>query len=151
MPHEYAVNGILSLKSDVYSFGVIVLEILSGIRSSNYKVKHPDHDHNLMGQAWTLWKDGRAVGFMDVNLDLTVVPSELLRCLQVGLLCVQKLPEDRPTMSSVVFMLSNESIVLPQPKKTGFFEEESEYHHAYSENESFSNNAMTITLLEARS
>lgn len=91
------------------------------------------------------------MGFMDVNLDLTVVPSELLRCLQVGLLCVQKLPEDRPTMSSVVFMLSNESIALPLPKKTGFFEEESEYHHAYSENESFSNNAMTITLLEARS
>ncbi|WVY94233.1 hypothetical protein V8G54_033321 [Vigna mungo] len=143
MPHEYAVNGILSLKSDVYSFGVIVLEILSGIRSSHYKVKHPDHDHNLMGQAWTSWKDGGAVGFMDVNLDLRVVPSELLRCLQ--------LPEDRPTMSSVVFMLSNESIVLPQPKKTGFFEQESEYHHAYSENESFSNNAMTITLLEARS
>ncbi|XP_022643034.1 G-type lectin S-receptor-like serine/threonine-protein kinase At4g27290 isoform X2 [Vigna radiata var. radiata] len=151
MPHEYAVNGILSLKSDVYSFGVIVLEILSGIRSSHYKVKHPDDDHNLLGQAWTSWKDGRAVGFMDINLDLRVVPSELLRCLQVGLLCVQKLPEDRPTMSSVVFMLSNESIVLPQPKKTGFFEQESEYHHAYSENESFSNNAMTITLLEARS
>ncbi|KAK7331834.1 hypothetical protein VNO80_28575 [Phaseolus coccineus] len=150
MPHEYAVNGILSPKSDVYSFGVIVLEILSGIRSRSYKFKHPDHDHNLLGQAWTLWKDGRAVGFMDVNFDLTVVPSELLRCLQVGLLCVQKLPEDRPTMSSVVFMLSNESIALPQPKQTGFFEEESEYH-GYSEKESFSNNAMTITLLEARS
>ncbi|CAJ1961486.1 unnamed protein product [Sphenostylis stenocarpa] len=149
MPPEYAVSGILSLKSDVYSFGVIVLEILSGIKSSNYKIKRPDHDHNLLGQAWTLWKDGRAVAFMDVNLDLTAVPSELLRCLQVGLLCVQKLPEDRPTMSSVVFMLSNESIALSQPKKPGFFEEETE--HGYSEMESFSNSAMTITLLEARS
>ena len=86
---------------------------------------------------------------MDVNLDLTTIPSEFMSCLQVGLLCVQNLPEDRPTMSSVVFMLSNESIALGQPKKPDFFEEKLEYR-GYSEKESFSNNAMTITLLEAR-
>ncbi|RDY08933.1 G-type lectin S-receptor-like serine/threonine-protein kinase, partial [Mucuna pruriens] len=147
MSPEYAVNGVLSLKSDVFSFGVIVLEILSGIRSKNFK--HQDHDHNLLGQVWTLWKEGGAIEFMDVNLDLTTIPSELQRCLQIGLLCVQNLPEDRPTMSSVVFMLSNESIALPQPNKPGFIEEELKYR-GYSDNESFSNNAMTITLLEPR-
>ncbi|KAJ1376667.1 putative serine/threonine-protein kinase [Sesbania bispinosa] len=146
MSPEYAVDGILSLKSDVFSFGVIMLEILSGIRNHNFK--HSNH-HNLLGQAWTLWKEGRAVEFMDVNLDLTTIPSELLRCLQIGLLCVQKFPEDRPDMSSVVFMLGNESIALSQPKKPGFFEEEFEFNE-YSENDCFSNNAMTITLLEAR-
>lgn len=148
---EYVVNGLLSLKSDVYSFGVIVLEILSGAKSSNFKVKNAYNDHNLLGQAWTLWEEGRALEFMDVNLDLTTVPSELQRCLQVGLLCVQKLPEDRPTMSSAVFMLSNESIAIDQPKKPGFFEQELGYQ-GYSDKESFStsNNAMTITLLEGR-
>lgn len=40
--------------------------------------------------------------------------------MQVGLLCVQQRTEDRPTMSSVVFMLSNESAALPQPKEPGF-------------------------------
>ncbi|XP_028204119.1 G-type lectin S-receptor-like serine/threonine-protein kinase At4g27290 isoform X1 [Glycine soja] len=149
MSPEYAVNGLLSVKSDVFSFGVIVLEILSGTKSNNFKVKHPDHDHNLLGQAWRLWNEERAVEFMDVNLDLTTIPSEFMSCLQVGLLCVQNLPEDRPTMSSVVFMLSNESIALGQPKKPDFFEEKLEYR-GYSEKESFSNNAMTITLLEAR-
>ncbi|AES63702.2 tyrosine kinase family protein [Medicago truncatula] len=88
MSPEYAVNGLLSLKSDVFSFGVIVLEILSGIRNNHFK--NQDHPHNLLGQ-------GRALEFMDAS-----IPSELLRCLQVGLLCVQKLPEDRPDMSSVV-------------------------------------------------
>ncbi|KAK7328006.1 hypothetical protein VNO77_22100 [Canavalia gladiata] len=149
MSPEYAVNGHLSLKSDVFSFGIIVLEILTGIRNRNSNNNHPDHDHNLLGQAWTLWTEGRADEFMDVNLDLTTFPSELLRCLQVGLLCVQNLPEDRPTMSSVVFMLSNESIALAQPKKPGFFEEELKFHE-YSDKENYSNNAMTITLLEAR-
>ncbi|KAG4948377.1 hypothetical protein JHK82_041560 [Glycine max] len=127
MSPEYAVNGLLSVKSDVFSFGVIVLEILSGTKSNNFKVKHPDHDHNLLGQAWRLWNEERAVEFMDVNLDLTTIPSEFMSCLQVGLLCVQNLPEDRPTMSSVVFMLSNESIALGQPKKPDFFEEKLEY------------------------
>lgn len=88
--------------------------------------------------------------FMDINLDLTSIPSELLRCLQVGLLCVQKLPEDRPDMLSVVFMLGNESIALAQPKKPGFFAEEVELHDEQREKDYFSNNAMTITLLEAR-
>jgi len=66
MPHEYAVNGILSLKSDVYSFGVIVLEILSGIRSSHYKVKHPDHDHNLLGQ---VTKTHRMLCYVDFTIE----------------------------------------------------------------------------------
>lgn len=46
--------------------------------------------------------------------------SEVLRCVHVSLLCVQQLPEDRPTMSTVVLMLGGES-ALPQPKKPAFF------------------------------
>ncbi|KAK7839326.1 g-type lectin s-receptor-like serine/threonine-protein kinase sd1-13 [Quercus suber] len=78
--------------------------------------------------AWILWKDGRPLELMDVNLDTSYVSSELLRCMQVGLLCVQKAPVDRPTMSSVIFMLGNEGVTLPQPKEPGFFTEESSNH-----------------------
>ncbi|KAK1556929.1 hypothetical protein Q3G72_014808 [Acer saccharum] len=39
--------------------------------------------------------------------------------VQVGLLCVQDNAKDRPSMSNVVFMLSNET-VLPSPKKSSF-------------------------------
>lgn len=49
--------------------------------------------------------------------------SELLRCIHVGLLCVQKRPEDRPTMPSVVLMLDSENPTLPQPKQPGFYSE----------------------------
>ena len=45
--------------------------------------------------------------------------SQLLRCINVGLLCVQCSPDDRPSMSSVVQMLSSEG-ALPQPKEPGF-------------------------------
>lgn len=57
---------------------------------------------------------------MDVVLKESFSENEVVRCMQVGLLCVQQRTEDRPTMSSVVFMLSNESAALPQPKEPGF-------------------------------
>ena len=55
-------------------------------------------------------------------LSKTTAVSEILRCIQVGLLCVQHRPEDRPSMSSVVVMLDSET-PLPEPKQQGFFTE----------------------------
>ncbi|KAH7660819.1 Non-specific serine/threonine protein kinase protein [Dioscorea alata] len=43
-----------------------------------------------------------------------------MRCINIGLLCVQEKPEDRPSMASVVFMLSNDDAPLPKPKEPGF-------------------------------
>ena len=45
--------------------------------------------------------------------------SEVLRCVHVGLLCIQQLPEDRPSMSSVLLMLGGEC-ALPRPKEPSF-------------------------------
>jgi len=46
--------------------------------------------------------------------------TEILKCMHIGLLCVQEDPEDRPTISSVLFLLGNESISLPYPKPPVF-------------------------------
>ncbi|XP_018632759.3 G-type lectin S-receptor-like serine/threonine-protein kinase SD1-1 [Nicotiana tomentosiformis] len=119
MSPEYAVDGKYSVKSDVFSIGVIILKIISGKR--NRKFSHLEHHHNLLGHAWLLWNEGKALELMDECLKESFSESQLLRCIQVGLLCVQKLPEDRPTMASVVFWLGNEGLVLPQPKQPGFF------------------------------
>ncbi|XP_016461749.1 G-type lectin S-receptor-like serine/threonine-protein kinase At4g27290 isoform X1 [Nicotiana tabacum] len=119
MSPEYAVDGKYSVKSDVFSIGVIILEIISGRR--NRKFRHLEHHHNLLGHAWLLWNEGKALELMDECLKESFSESQVLRCIQVGLLCVQKLPEDRPTMASVVFWLGNEGLALPQPKQPGFF------------------------------
>lgn len=37
MAPEYASGGLLSIKSDVFSFGVLLLEIISGKRSSGFQ------------------------------------------------------------------------------------------------------------------
>ena len=43
-----------------------------------------------------------------------------MKYVQIGLLCVQERPKDRPTMSSVVLMLGSDEMTIPQPKKPGF-------------------------------
>ncbi|XP_028064575.1 receptor-like serine/threonine-protein kinase SD1-6 [Camellia sinensis] len=107
---DYAMSGHFSVKSDVFSFGVLVLEIISGKKNCGFY--HPEHDLNLVGHS--------PLQLMDEVLDESFSTNEVVRCIQVGLLCVQQRTEDRPTMLPVVFMLSNESAVLNQPKEPGF-------------------------------
>ncbi|KAL0284555.1 UNVERIFIED_CONTAM: G-type lectin S-receptor-like serine/threonine-protein kinase [Sesamum angustifolium] len=103
MSPEYAVDGLFSVKSDVFSFGVLVLEIVSGKRNRGFS--HSEHHLNLLGHAWTLHKEERSLEIVDTSLLHSFDLSEVLRSIHVGLLCVQKKPEDRPSMSSVVLML----------------------------------------------
>uniref|UniRef100_A0A2N9F8P9 non-specific serine/threonine protein kinase n=1 Tax=Fagus sylvatica TaxID=28930 RepID=A0A2N9F8P9_FAGSY len=149
MAPEYAFDGQFSTKSDVFSFGILLLEIISGMRSRGFY--HPNHSHNLIGQAWILWNEGRPLELVDECLGNSCTLSELLRCIHLSLLCVQQRPEDRPSMSSVVVILGSES-ALPQPKKPGFFlEKDSNEGPGFSsKHELSSTNEITITLLEAR-
>ncbi|XP_058188703.1 receptor-like serine/threonine-protein kinase SD1-7 [Rhododendron vialii] len=150
MAPEYAIDGLFSTKSDIFSFGVIVLEIMSGKR--NRKFHHADHDLNLLGHAWKLWINGNAFELIDPVMEGSFPMSKVLRCIQIGLLCVQKCPEDRPTMSSVVLMLVSDIVDLPRPKQPGFYIERSskETHERSPAQSSPSINKVTMTQLEAR-
>ncbi|MCH94085.1 G-type lectin S-receptor-like serine/threonine-protein kinase, partial [Trifolium medium] len=110
---EYAVHGHFSVKSDVFSYGVIVLEIVSGKRNRGFS--NLEQCNNLFGYAWRLWTEERALELLDEVLRGQYTPFEVIRSTQVGLLCVQQRPEDRPDMSSVVLMLNGEKL-LPEPK-----------------------------------
>ncbi|MBA0694382.1 hypothetical protein Goari_004688 [Gossypium aridum] len=50
---------------------------------------------------------------IDEHLVGSSVPAEVLKCIQIGLLCVQVDPANRPTMTTVVSMLESDSITLP--------------------------------------
>ncbi|XP_049414228.1 G-type lectin S-receptor-like serine/threonine-protein kinase SD1-1 isoform X3 [Solanum stenotomum] len=149
MSPEYAVDGKYSVKSDVFSIGVIILEIVSGRK--NRKFCHMEHHHNLLGHAWLLWIEGNALELIDEYIKESFSESQVLRCIQVGLLCVQKLPEDRPTMASVVFWLGNEGLALPQPKQPGFFIERNSMESTESSaDEVYVSSSVSITVLEPR-
>ncbi|XWS51978.1 hypothetical protein CRYUN_Cryun11dG0028100 [Craigia yunnanensis] len=150
MAPEYAIDGLYSIKSDVFSFGVLVLEIVSGKRNRGFY--HPDHQLNLLGHAWRLFIVGDSLELISSPIRETCNPSEVLRSIHVGLLCVQKSSEDRPNMSNVVLMLGSQG-PLPQPKQPGFFTERDlvkESSSSSTRNKLLSSNDCTFTLLEAR-
>nr|XP_043631540.1 putative receptor-like protein kinase At4g00960 isoform X2 [Erigeron canadensis] len=117
---EYALDGIFSIKSDVFSFGVLVLEIVIGKRNRGFIL--PGKDNNLIGHAWMLYNEGRLMELIDPTLVESCHPSEVLRSIEVGFLCVQRNPGERPNMSSVIRMLGGEGEV-PQPNEPEFFPE----------------------------
>uniref|UniRef100_A0A0E0KVN9 non-specific serine/threonine protein kinase n=1 Tax=Oryza punctata TaxID=4537 RepID=A0A0E0KVN9_ORYPU len=118
MSPEYAMDGAFSVKSDAYSFGVILLEIVSSLKISLPRLMDFP---NLLAYAWNLWKNDRAMDLMDSSIAKSCSPTEVLLCIQIGLLCVQDNPNNRPFMSSVVSMLENETTALSAPIQPVYF------------------------------
>ncbi|KAK4284423.1 hypothetical protein QN277_001256 [Acacia crassicarpa] len=115
MAPEYIMNGQFSEKSDVFSFGVIVLEVLSGKRNAG------SYESYLLTNVWKQWNEGTPLQILDPFLMESCSKTEARKCVQIGLLCVQQNPEERPTMSQIVSYLSNLSIELPSPREPAFF------------------------------
>ncbi|KAK1305044.1 Receptor-like serine/threonine-protein kinase SD1-8 [Acorus calamus] len=151
MSPEYAMDGVFSVKSDVFSFGVLVLEIMSG--KKNHGVYQSEIHLNLLAHAWHLWKEGNVLELLDTSMDYSWSISKAIRCIHVGLLCVQERAEDRPTMPCVVTMLSSETVMLPQPRQPGFYARTNDLPPDWpteQKQESCSINEITMTRIHAR-
>ncbi|GFP94690.1 cysteine-rich receptor-like protein kinase 25 [Phtheirospermum japonicum] len=126
MAPEYAMRGQFSIKSDVFSFGVLVLEIISG--QKNRHVQRGEIVEDLLSFAWKNWNRRTPTELVDPGLRSgSGSMSNMVRCIHIGLLCVQKNAADRPTMASVVVMLNNVSITLAKPTKPAAFYMPSDY------------------------
>ncbi|KAF3944327.1 hypothetical protein CMV_029193 [Castanea mollissima] len=120
MSPEYAMRGLFSEKSDVFSFGVLLLEIVSGRR--NTSICDEEQYSGLVGLAWKLWKDDNIMALVDPAIWDPCFQMDILKCIHVGLLCVQELARDRPNVSTVISMLKSEILDLPTPKQPAFME-----------------------------
>ncbi|KAL7111225.1 hypothetical protein ACP275_05G075000 [Erythranthe tilingii] len=122
MAPEYARRGELSVKLDVYSFGVLVLEIVSGLNNNSFA--NEENSETMLSFAWRNWREGTPEAMIDPTL--TTIRSgsylrEILRCIHIGLLCVQENAIERPIMASVVQLLNNVSTSLSEPLQPAFF------------------------------
>lgn len=66
--------------------------------------------------------------FMDPSLEDTLSSCKLIRCMQIGLLCVQEVANDRPSMLEVSSMLKNENAPMVIPKKPAFSSRNEDHH-----------------------
>ncbi|KAJ0733712.1 putative protein kinase RLK-Pelle-DLSV family [Helianthus annuus] len=146
---EYAGDGIFSIKSDVYSFGVIMLEIVCGEKNRGFV--HKEHCNNLIGYAWELHNEDKSLQLVSKCLGESINVSQVLRSTHIGLLCVQRHPEDRPTMTSVILMLGSEG-PLPSPKEPGFYIGKTKHDTTQSSSSygTSSNNELSISMLNGR-
>ncbi|XP_020589870.1 cysteine-rich receptor-like protein kinase 10 isoform X2 [Phalaenopsis equestris] len=119
MAPEYGMHGHFSVKSDVFSFGVLVLEILTG--RSNPSFLNDDRSEDLLSYVWENWNNGTILEIVDPTLAKSIPRSEVIRCFEIGLHCVQQDFSQRPTMTTVVVMLNSYSMSIEAPSAPSFF------------------------------
>ncbi|KAL2523526.1 Protein kinase superfamily protein [Abeliophyllum distichum] len=106
MAPEYASRGQLTRKADIYSFGVLLMEVVSGRSNTNKRL--PAEDRYILKRAWRLYEEGNLVHFVDSALEGDFDVDEACKYLKIGLLCTQEKPNNRPSMSIVVRMMTGE-------------------------------------------
>ena len=81
---------------------------------------------------------------MDPTLSDSCSNQQFLRFIQIGLLCVEESPSNRPTISEVIFMITNENTNLPVVKKPAFTNLEKHTHADPQTDHEVENNSINI-------
>ncbi|KAK2993221.1 hypothetical protein RJ640_005189 [Escallonia rubra] len=116
MAPEYLIRGQLTEKADVYAFGVLALEIACGRKNSVFV----NDSGSVLQCVWKHHKSDDITLSIDRSLIGNFPEKKASNALQVGLLCTQTCARYRPSMSSVVQMLTEKENVLPWPKQPPF-------------------------------
>ncbi|KAM1888168.1 hypothetical protein ACFX13_046326 [Malus domestica] len=148
MAPEYALDGTFSVKSDVFSFGVVLLEIISGKKNTGFY--QSEQTFSLINYAWRLWTENKVLDLMDKTLDESCNKNQFIQCVNVGLLCVQEDPNDRPAMSNVITLLDNETATSPSPKQPGFLTRRGKSSTASSSSKPEAISEITTSIVEGR-
>ncbi|KAJ0646666.1 putative non-specific protein-tyrosine kinase [Helianthus annuus] len=69
--------------------------------------------------AYKLYKKGKSLEILESKLAASADPEQVCACIQIGLLCTQSDPKQRPTMRGVVLMLNKKPSALDEPNRPG--------------------------------
>ncbi|CAF1859469.1 unnamed protein product [Brassica oleracea] len=123
MPPEYAIDRICSKQR------ILILQFYVSLTNQvvlffSFFLIDQNALFFFFEQIWKLWLEGKGLDIVDpviVDSSSTFRPSEVLRCIHIGLLCVQETKDNRPLMSSVMLMLTSDKTEMNQPERPGSF------------------------------
>ncbi|XVE97806.1 hypothetical protein REPUB_Repub03eG0050600 [Reevesia pubescens] len=109
MAPEWALNFPITAKVDVYSYGVVILELVRGIRLSNWVVEEGEEQETELTRFIKVVKrkiQGEEAAWIDDAVDtrLNGIFSRIqaAKMVEIGISCVEEDKSKRPTMDSIV-------------------------------------------------
>ncbi|KAL9162339.1 hypothetical protein ABFS82_07G083900 [Erythranthe guttata] len=98
---EYVARGQLTTKCDVYRFVVVLVELLTGRKSLDYK--RPFNECNLVDWAKPYLRRKKTLSrIMDPKLEGRFPHKEAYTAATIALQCLSQMPEQRPRMAEVL-------------------------------------------------
>ncbi|XVE75728.1 hypothetical protein DITRI_Ditri12bG0115900 [Diplodiscus trichospermus] len=97
-----------TVETDVYSFGVLVLEVVCGRKPGNQSEQN-NYNNSIVNWLWDYYRKGRITDAADSRMDGNFVEQEVERVLILGLACCHPNPHYRPSMRTVLQVLSGEA------------------------------------------
>ncbi|KAG0514898.1 hypothetical protein BDA96_10G232700 [Sorghum bicolor] len=103
IPPEYGMSKEISTKGDVYSFGVLLLEMITGYRPTDEKLKDGISLQDFVGQSFPNNIDEivSPVMVQDSINAAKVMQNCILPLVKIGLSCSMASPKERPGMDEV--------------------------------------------------
>ena len=111
MAPETFLTGRATVETDVYAFGVLVLEVVSGRRPGNQN-EQSDYNNNIVHWLWDLHRQERILDAIDSRLTKEFDEEGMLSMLLLALACCHPNPHQRPSMRTVLQVLTGE---VPPP------------------------------------
>ncbi|KAL6138778.1 hypothetical protein ACLB2K_064057 [Fragaria x ananassa] len=109
MAPEWALNLPITAKVDVYSYGVVILELVKGIRLSNWAVEDTEEQEAELTRCVRIVKRKIQSGenswiedMLDPRLKGQFSRKQAEKMVKIGISCLEEDRNKRPTMDSVV-------------------------------------------------
>ncbi|KAF3442650.1 hypothetical protein FNV43_RR16566 [Rhamnella rubrinervis] len=107
MAPESFLIGRATVETDVYAFGILVLVVVCG-RKAGKQNEHNSYSSSIVLWVWDLYSKGRILEAVDNRLEV-VSEEEMVREVILGLACCHPNPHERPTMRTVLKVLTGEA------------------------------------------
>ncbi|XP_010534361.1 PREDICTED: probable L-type lectin-domain containing receptor kinase S.5 [Tarenaya hassleriana] len=107
MAPETFLNGRATVETDVYAFGVLMLEVVSG-KKPTYFSKEQNYNNSIVNWLWELYRKGTILRAADPRMEGDFEEEEMKSVLVLGLACCHPNPNQRPSMKTVLKVLTGE-------------------------------------------